>query len=233
METTNNTNDDALTIREALARLGDRAPTRQSLYTAVNKGRIREFGDKETNPDGKRLISWASVQEYVTAGGFNSRRKLGDTSADENEAQTEEATQVITMAPAEDVTAIEDIGPSIPESEDVIPTAVTQDETSVQPSQKEDLETKSQNPDQPPKPSPVKEVSTPSSKDNPPCRTEAKANRRQPTLRALKNKLRHLDFDGTKNLRDWMDHRLLNMPRSGLTATHAAIPAAAGNQSKN
>ena len=224
METNNNTTDDSVTITDALKRIGNQAPTRQSFYAAVNKGKIREVTDKINNPYGKRMISWTSVLEYMAQGGFKPRG-TANRNVTETGDPTVKPTPEVTPAPLENTTSGNgDTNSPEPESVPIAAVAAEYPNTPTEDSNLPHTQAKQKHSNTERKPIPKNEC--------PPLVKEAKANgshnekgRRSPPLRMLKNSLRHLDFESAKNLRDWMDNRLLTVlrPTSRVTRPDAEI----------
>lgn len=192
------TSDDAVTIAEALKRLEKQAPARQSFYAAVNKGKIREVTDKDREPDGKRMVSWQSVQDYIAAGGFKQSRKSEAATGSDVEANSvasgKEATpSKADPAPAADTTAI----PAKPRRSGNPTKPVKQKPASSQNRSTADVEANS-----------GKNINS--------------RGRRTAPLRVIKQSLRHLDYEQTKAIRDWADNRLLTVLRPLLTVGGAA-----------
>ena len=219
--TTKIVRDDSVTVPEALRRLASQniKPARQSLYTAVSKGKIREITDKEKNPDGKRRVSMASVMEYIAAGGFKPRGKAGHTAAME----------IVTSLPAKEPSSKDGLDNiSAAESVEKQPPRVPQgtrqsgqannhsgdtrlaSKPVAQHFDKKVAQRQSENPKSMPP------VMTPTKRRrlmrNLPIKLNSKGNVTMP-LRAIKNSLRHLDFEETKAIRDWADNRLLTVLR--------------------
>ena len=189
------TSDDAVTIAEALKRLGKQAPARQSFYAAVNKGKIREVTDKNSKPGSKRMISWQSVLEYIAAGGFKQSQK--------SDAATGSDLKTIPVTSGKEAT---------PSKADPAPTA----DTTANPR-------RSGNPTKPGKQKPASSQnrSTAEVEANSGKNINSRGRRTAP-LRVIKQSLRHLDYEQTKAIRDWADNRLLTVLRPLLTVGGAA-----------
>jgi len=56
-----------VTVPEAIKRLGDHAPSRQTLYAAVKNGKIEEAPDTPNANDKKIRILWPSVEAYMAS----------------------------------------------------------------------------------------------------------------------------------------------------------------------
>ena len=192
------TSDDAVTIAEALKRLGKQAPARQSFYAAVNKGKIREVTDKNSKPGSKRMISWQSVLEYIAAGGFKQSQK--------SDAATGSDLKTIPVTSGKEAT---------PSKADPAPTA----DTTANPAKPR----RSGNPTKPGKQKPASSQnrSTAEVEANSGKNINSRGRRTAP-LRVIKQSLRHLDYEQTKAIRDWADNRLLTVLRPLLTVGGAA-----------
>ena len=226
MKTHQDTNDDSVTVAEALKRLGKQniKPARQSFYTAVKTGKILDVTDKENNPESKLKVSWASVQDYVSAGGFTPRRRPAEAPDDsgskpsgtdkqeppeqpvqpmlpeqpEQSEQSEQYEQVSTdpVAPA---SRSNDSPPSTKQG-------VPSDATISEPASRPDRVKPKQGPNQ--------------DHDRPPKKTGKKGKGKKSgshSIRGVKNSLRQLGFDDAKNIRDWLDNRLLTVLRPAPT----------------
>lgn len=210
MQTTlKNSSDDAVTITEAIKRLDSqgRTPARQSFYSAINNKKIREIGCKESHSEGKRMVSWASVCEYVAAGGFAPRNVLNVAPEDREKKETLVLEKIEPPILSADTSADSEAPAlSLPESPLPHPIATDEhrssEEISADPSESkalDDCETKSEPVTQP-------DCKKPIAADKP-------KGHRTPPLRKIKNSLRQLDFDQTKAIRDWADNRLLSILR--------------------
>ncbi len=225
METTTITtrSDDCVTIVEALKRLGNQAPTRPSFDAAVKKGKIREVTDKANNPDGKKMVVWPSVLAYMERGGFKQCGKSGATSRCEPVAAHGSTAPESPASSTGDVCHETDSPqPATPESPPTRPGPDKNGNSIGQPPIK-------------PRPAqiPVNSAGKRKHATSQNCTTlkaEAKTTedtntkgRRNPPLRVIKNSLRHLDFEESKNVRDWLDNRLLTVLRSTVPmVTHSA-----------
>lgn len=211
--TPNNTGEDAVTITEALKRLGNQAPARQSVYEAVNKGKIREVSNKEDNPDGKRIVSWASVREYIDGGGFKPRQKSRSTDEGQSETTPLLDKQGVQVSPPESRGEVS--SPAEP-SGTVVPTEPRALKAGGKPGMPAQVTP------------PCIKATGKSSRKNNPAKSRERSNqkspkksvapdkpkdRRPPPLRTIKNNLRHLDYEQTKAIRDWADNRLLTVLR--------------------
>ena len=207
-------NDDSVTISEALKRLGNQAPSRPSFYSAVNNKKICEVGNKDSNPDGTRLISWASVSEYVAGGGFKSRKKL-----------TPATIQVISANPIDRI-AVEGTTtkPPMVESPKDVPRRNGANRLRGQTLAKSRCTQSPNHADTEHKPQPQRKhaMSEGPAKS---VASETPRVRNSPPLRVLKNGLRHLDFEQTKAIRDWADNRLLTVlrPASLVTSSNPEV----------
>lgn len=210
MQTTlKNSSDDAVTITEAIKRLDSqgRTPARQSFYSTINNKKIREIGCKESHSEGKRMVSWASVCEYVAAGGFAPRNVLNVAPEDREEKETLVLEKIEPPILSAD-TSMDSKAPALSLPESPLPLQTATDETrsseeiSADPSESKapvNCEAKSE-------PVPEPEFKEPVASDK-------SKGHRTPPLRKIKNSLRQLDFAQTKAIRDWADNRLLSVLR--------------------
>lgn len=203
------TGGDAVTITEALKRLGNQAPARPTFTQAVNREKILKLTDK-TTPDGRTMVSWASVLEYVASGGFKARPKSVVTT--DIEIETRPATETVSPdTPGARVLEVA-VAPKSARSEppNIIIHGTNGGNRAVQPPPAKDHPSLKSGGRR--KPTQPREHSSPRVK----AASEGGANskvHRNPPLRAIKNNLRHLNFEESKNIRDWMDNRLLTVLR--------------------
>ncbi len=213
MENTNHTGEDAVTISAALKRLENQAPARQSFYAAVNKGKIREISNKENNPDGKRLVSWASVLDYIAGGGFKSRQKSEPSDDNPTETTLSAVVQGALDSRTDCVTEVSDavelsMKVTSLDAEAVNGRGDTRTQTQPAPRREQaqgDGRSKRNS-------ATTRERANPKP-DKKATSGENLKGRRSLPLRTIKNNLRHLDYEQTKALRDWADNRLLTVLR--------------------
>jgi len=207
-----NSGDDAVTIPEALKRLGKKAPARQSFYAAVNKGKIREVTDKE-NPKAPRMVSWKTVLEFIAGGGFKPRKTSGAADEAAPKATPPMAERTTMDSPQEPIT---------------VSSALAKSPTTAKPKKPQGLyhsgNTSAKNQDAPcheqargnslrkSNSAPPRECANPKVNMKSVASDKPKGRRHLP-LRIIKNNLRHLDYEQTKAIRDWADNRLLTVLR--------------------
>jgi hypothetical protein len=219
--TTKIVRDDSVTVPEALKRLASQniKPARQSFYTAVNKGKIREVTDKEKNPDGKRRVSMASVMEYIAGGGFKPHGKSDHAATMESfpPPLVEEPSRRDDLANIAAAKSFEKLPTQIPQSTRQSGQANNHSEPTrhaskpvVQYSDKKVAQRQNE------KPQSLPPVMTRTRRKrlmrHLPIKLNSKGNVTL-NLRAIKNSLRHLDYEETKAIRDWADNRLLTVLR--------------------
>jgi hypothetical protein len=200
MNTTDNTVIDGyITIAQALKRLVDKAPARQSFYAAVKNGKI----EKLTDGSGTILVRWESVLRYIKDGGFKRRGKRHKEKTAAEEGTTALSTPSIPSS-IESNTADEsnDTVAAAPAAQ---PTAVVRANPG---SNSRNLRHPKNSRDAKTRPS-AKGAPAP----NRPAEHSAEQHRRRSILRKLKNMSRQLDFHESKEMRDWYDNRLLHLLR--------------------
>lgn len=212
---TNNTGDEHVTITEALKRLSNQnvTPARQSFYAAIGTGKILEVTAQANSPEGKRMVAWASVLEYIEHGGFKPRRKHTSTTDGKTEAAS--PATGLNVPAAQIPPASAKIGMPNP-----LPTESPQTQSSANAESPSPGHTPAKPSDQAsPNHSNDKRKSAaqgqramPKVQVKPPGNGKSEARHSQ-SLRVIKNRLRHLDFDQTKAIRDWADNRLLTVLR--------------------
>lgn len=203
--------ENAVTIDEAIERLGSQAPVRQTFAQAVKRGKIRKVID-ETGPNGETLVSWVSVQDYVANGGFKPRKQpaSGIVAAAES-----------TLTPVPKEKSAVDVGS--PKASKPSPMPVAPQISSTQrgtghhpaghrPSGKGSESAKSaESARHSPKHFPAQPRERAANQPKPNRDIAAAKGRRNPPLRKLKDSLRHLDFEQMKSIRDWADNRLITV----------------------
>jgi hypothetical protein len=214
--------DDAVTISEALKRLGNQAPSKPAFYNAVNSGKITKA---PMSADGKIRVYMASVRQYIKEGGFKKRGKAGRKAA-ASDAKVHAEAEAETSAKAE----LSDESLPIPSAEnnnsytgkrkppESEPPAVSPVPVKQYKNHGQDSQSRSETKPKPStwkqrKPVPEKKHATHKTKVKSNGVPDAKGSRRNPPLRVVKNTLRHLDFEQTKAIRDWADNRLLTVLR--------------------
>lgn len=241
MKTHQDTNDDSVTVAEALKRLGTQniKPARQSFYTAVKAGKILDVTDKENNPESKLMVSWSSVQDYVSAGGFAPRRRPAEAPDDSGSKPSGTDQQEPPEQPVQAEQPEQPVQPQQPQQ----PQQPEQPEQSEQSEQHEQVSTDpvapaSRSTDSSPtttqqvpsdatirepasRPDRVKPKQGPNpDHDRVPKKTDKKGKGKKTgshSIRGVKNSLRQYGFDEAKNLRDWLDNRLLTVLRPAPT----------------
>jgi hypothetical protein len=212
-QTNTTTSDEAVTIREALKRLGANAPARQSFYSAVKKGRIQKTPDTPDTGDSKTLIYWGSVEAYIGAGGFKSREKSSSTTESKIKTVSPGTGKVVPVSPTDRVTTETGV-PNPPPPESPLSLSSKNGENR-SPGQTRTKSIRSQKPnhsDGRQKLAAQGTHATPKAQVKPTGNEKPKV-RNSPPLRVIKNGLRHLDFEQTKAIRDWADNRLLTVLR--------------------
>jgi hypothetical protein len=209
--TTHVIGEDIVTISEALKRLENKAPARQSFHAAVTNGKIQKAPDTPNCSDGKIRVFWTSVQAYIASGGFKSREKSNSVTESKTESASPATGQVVPEIPTDRFTAEADLQNPQP-----IASPLTHSSTNVEkrsPGQTSGKPPHLKTPnhfDGKRKSAPQHERAMPKGQVNPVSPEKSKA-RNAPSLRVLKNSLRHLDFEQTKAIRDWADNRLFNV----------------------
>lgn len=214
METTPNiTGADIVTISDALKRLGNQAPARQSFHAAVMNGKIQKAPDTSDASDGKIRVFWTSVQAYIASGGFKPRVKSTSTTESKIETTPPATGQVVLEIPIDRVTAEAGM-PNPPPLKSPLTHSSTNGENH-SPEQTPAKPIRSQKPnhfDGKPKHAAQSTRLIPNDQVKP-AENEKPKVRNSPPLRVIKNGLRHLDFEQTKAIRDWADNRLLTVLR--------------------
>lgn len=223
MEPTSNiTSAEIVTISEALKRLGNQAPARQSFHAAVMKGKIQKAPDTPDGSDGKIRVLWTSVQAYIASGGFKSREKSNSITESKTETVSPVTGQVVPVSPTDRVTTETGI-PNPPPTESPLILSSTNGEnrnSALIVAKPHHCKTPNRF-DGKRKPAPQRERTLPKGQAKPPGNEKPKA-RKPLSLRVIKNGLRHLDFEQTKAIRDWADNRLLTVLRPAALASSDA-----------
>lgn len=201
-ETNTNVPDGFITIAQALKRLADKAPARNSIYLAAKRGKIEKY----TGGSDKILVCWESVLRYIEGGGFK-RRGMRER----DKAITGKATTALPIAIVPSPTDLNAGGSNgIPAT---VPAAQSAHEVQVksEPNSTTPRHTKGgRNPS-------VQPVTT----LNRPAKPLAEERPRSRRMKATKNSLRGLNFDETKEIRDWLDNRLFHVLRPDKALTTA------------
>lgn len=215
--------ENAVTIDEAIERLGSQAPVRPTFIQAVKRGKIRKVTDKSC-PKGETLVSWASVEEYVANGGFKPRKQPASGIV---------AVAQSTLPPVPKEKAAVDVGSpkaSIPSPMPIAPQiSNTQHGTGHHPAGHRPSGKSSKSAESAksaesgrlgPKRFPAQPRDCAAKQPKPKRKVAAVKGRRNLPLRKLKDSLRHLDFEQMKSIRDWADNRLITVLRPA-----APVPA--------
>ena len=193
------TDGDAVTIVEALKRLGSAAPSKPTFMQAIKRGKIRTITN-DAKPNGALIVSWQSVEAYIGKGGFKPRPKPAPA------ASNVSVPPGVLPANTAEVSGVPLSESSPAKSPDAAGIAGGESPTGkARPKAVHDHSIKNRDPKEIQKPIGSKLKRRPGRSDE--------SGRRKPALRVIKNGLRHLNFEETKAIRDWADNRLLTVLR--------------------
>ena len=200
--------DGYTTIPQAMKRLGDQAPARQSFYNAVSGGKIEKF----TTENGGILVLWASVLQYIEGGGFKRRGQRGAANLNSGGTATTPLAENHPAPTPADPSAVQTAAPAAAPAAAPVATPVA---SAIKKNQIVKLPIHprgTRNRKKGHMAGPSRPAKTPQAR-HPDSQLSVEERRRRLRLRGLKNDIRGLNFDESKNLRDWIDNRLLHVLR--------------------
>jgi len=215
-----NQKDSHITATEALKRLGDNAPGNSTFYKAVNDGKIKKAPAGKSNGKATYLVSWASVREW------NDSR----IACQGKGPKTPKATEVEQNTADPAVTA--PLDPPQPVDTSVAPESADHTDNGDSPTGQTPAPATDSQVQATPATAKGKPASKPDRKNkkssaSPVAGHDAKPPSKRRTIpnRKFKNMLRHLPFEQSLDLRNWLDNRLLYKLNPGKSASSDAAPA--------
>lgn len=227
MEPTSNiTSAEIVTISEALKRLGNQAPARQSFHAAVTNGKIQKAPDTPDASDGKIRVFWTSVLTYIASGGFKPRVKSTSTTESKIETIPSATGQLVPAIPIDSVTAEAGMSNPPPLESPLTLSSTNGEKRSPGQTTSKPPHLKTPNHSDAMRKPAAQSARAMLKGQEKPAGSEKPKVRNSPPLRVIKNGLRHLDFEQTKAIRDWADNRLL-------TVLRPALPVASSDTDNN